>query len=643
MTITTRLIVIVNTCLAATILGIALVLGMLGRGALIAQAEDQGRLVAGLIAEGAYWAEISQAEMEGVVRDELESQAIAVAEMTRSAEEAGEANELSHRYAEIVAKGRANSIWLVEHGGRIVASSLGGFGALLAGDSLPKEIDRRLVDSVTSGQRFTVAVSYGLGQHGRRFVGVRVRPGLAVFLLQDASFLRSMRDTTGLPVLVGALASQPEILAVEVLDERLDRIAGAGQAIEAADYPADLLREALTGGRPRSALGANALYVAAPITDQAGIAYGVTLIELSTERLSGLFSAYLRYGGLAAVIAFVLGAAVAAHSARRVVRPVARLTRAASEVDQRVFEPESLDDLVTRTGELGTLARVFRKMAIEVQAREEMLEAQVKARTIELSDKNRLLEEAQRRVDSELEAARSLQAAILPPIADHPCYAGAAAMIPARELGGDFYDVFQVSPTRLGIVVADVSGKGVPAAFFMAISRTVIRVANRDHADDTGEVLAAANDVLCAQNPHEMFVTVFYGILDLERGVLTYANGGHNPPVIVRAADGAAEWLPTTGGIALGVMSGLPYRHTTIELRPGDTLFLYSDGITEAMDEADRPYGEERLAECLAGKQDLGAPDLLAEVTRSIAAFVGDADQSDDITAVVLRYLGPAA
>jgi len=624
-----------------TITTLPLVLVILCLDALISQAEDQGRLVAGLIAEGAYWAEMSQAEVEDVVRDELESQAIAVAEMTRAAEEAGETADLSMRYAEIVAKGRADSIWLVQQGGGIVASSIGVYGALLQGDRLPKEIDARLVEAVTSGQRFTMSASYGTGPHGRRFVGVRVKAGLAVFLLQDASFLRSMRDTTGLPVLVGALASQPEILAVKVLDEELKVIAGGGRSIESVDYPTDLVRQALTQGRARSALGQNALFVAAPITDQAGIAYGVTLIELSTERLSNLADAYLRYGGIAAAIAFLLGAAIAALSARRVVRPVGRLTRAAQEVDERIFEPDSIDDLTAGNGELGTLARVFRKMAIEVQAREEMLESQVRARTLELSDKNRLLEDAQRRVDSELEAARSLQAAILPPIADHRSYKGAAAMIPARELGGDFYDVFPVSPNRLGIVVADVSGKGVPAAFFMAISRTVIRVANRDHADDAGAVLAAANDVLCAQNPHEMFVTVFYGILELDCGVLTYSNGGHNKPVIVRAADGTAEWLPTTGGIALGVMPGLPYRHSTARIAPGDTLFLYSDGVTEAMDTGGRPYGDDRLIELLAGKESLDAGGVLAAVIASVDRFVGEADQSDDITAVVLRYLGP--
>lgn len=642
MSLTTRLVLLVNACLAVAIVGVAVMLGMLGRNALISQAEDQARLVAGLIAEGAYWAEISEAEVEGVVRDELESQAVAVAELTRAAADAGQLDELSSNYAEVVAKGFIDSIWLVRHGGEVVASSIGAYGALVAGDQLPEEIDLRVIEAVTSGDKFAMSAAYGIGPKGRRYVGVRVGPGLGVFLLQRASFLRSMHDSSGLPVLVGALTTQPEILAVKVFDDGLKPLAGAGRNQEALAIPEGLLNAALADGRAHSELVGKALYVSAPITDQAGIAYGVTLIELSTARLSELFRAYLRYGGIAALVTFLVGAFVAALVARRLTRPVAAMTRAAMEVDERTFEPQSLDRLAEGGDEMGTLARVFQKMAVEVQAREEHLEELVRARTQELREKNGLLETAQRRVEAELEVARSLQAAILPQsIPANPSYAGSAAMVPARELGGDFYDFFPIGDDKIGLVIADVSGKGVPAAFFMAISRTVLRAAARDHDNRPGAGLASANDTLCAQNPHEMFVTVFFGVLDVTTGVFTFANGGHNAPVVVRAGDGSVTSLPRTGGIALGVMPDLPYAETSVALAPGDTLFLYTDGISEAMDADGREFTEERLLSSLARANRATVDAVLKTVTSAVSAFVGDAPQSDDITCLVLRYLGP--
>lgn len=641
MSLTSRLILLVNAMLAIAIIGVSVIFGMLGSNALIAQAEDQARLVAALIAEGAYWAEISEAEVEDVVRNELESQAIAVAELTRAAEAAGEVPELSTRYAEIAAKGFIDSIWLVRHGGEVLASSIGAYGALVTGDSLPGEVDQRVIDSVTSGDKFALGASYGIGPHGRRYVGVRVRPGLAVFVLQRADFLRSMHDPTGLPKLVGALISQPEILAVKVFDDSLKLTAGAGRARASNDYPTALLADALGDGNAHSDLDGPILYVSAPITDQAGIAYGVALIELSTERLSELFRSNLRWGGVTALVVFLIGALFAALAARRIVRPVVAMTRAAMEVDERSFDPETLDTLAAGGGELGTLARVFRKMAIEVQAREEHLEQQVRARTQELQEKNTLLEGARKRVESELEVARSLQAAILPQgMPQHPSYAGQATMVPARELGGDFYDFFPLGENKIGLVIADVSGKGVPAAFFMAISRTTLRVAARDF-ERPGDGLAAANDQICAQNPHEMFVTVFYGILDVVTGVLTYANGGHNAPVLARAGGGAPEMLPRTGGVALGVMAGLPYAEASATLAPGDTLFLYTDGISEAMDVDGQEFTEARLLLSLDTASRNSVDVVLRKVTDAVSAFVGPAEQSDDITCLVLRYLGP--
>lgn len=326
--------------------------------------------------------------------------------------------------------------------------------------------------------------------------------------------------------------------------------------------------------------------------------------------------------------------------ARQIAQPIAALTFAARDVERRKFVPESIEDVARQRNELGSLARVFQKMAIDVQRREEELEAEVQARTHDLEAKNLLLEASQQRMETELDIARSLQGAMLPQrMPKHPSYSGRAIMRPARELGGDFYDFFKIGEDEIGLVIADVSGKGVPAAFFMAISRTVLQASARERRS-AGECLAETNSILCEQNPLEMFVTVFYGILNLRTGVLNYANGGHNPPVIVRG-EGEVTQLPQTGGMAMGIMAGLTYQEGAITLTAGDTLFLYTDGISEAMDVEGHEFTVERLLASLSDSHRQSLDIVVSQVTDAVSKFVGEAPQHDDMTYLVVRYKGP--
>src|SRR5579863_143663 len=223
------------------------------------------------------------------------------------------------------------------------------------------------------------------------------------------------------------------------------------------------------------------------------------------------------------------------------------------------------------------LLRLLRVLKLQTH----ILENTVAERTRELADRNAALEQAQAQIKAELDVARALQIAILPasfPV--RPGCDGAARMLPATTMGGDFYDFIELPDGRVGLVMADVSGKGVPAAFFMAVARTNLRELAAHHGD-AGECLAQTNEVLCAQNPLALFVTVFYGVLDAGTGVLRYANGGHNPPYVRRAA-GGVEALNGAAGPALGAMPGMEYPEHTIQLQPGDGLVLYTDGVTEA-------------------------------------------------------------
>ena len=279
------------------------------------------------------------------------------------------------------------------------------------------------------------------------------------------------------------------------------------------------------------------------------------------------------------------------------------------------------------------LLRLLRVLKLQTH----ILETTVAERTRELADKNALLEQAQAQIKAELDVARALQIAILPAtFPAKPGCDGAARMIPATTMGGDFYDFIELPDGRIGLVMADVSGKGVPAAFFMAVARTNLRDLAARYTDP-GACLARANEALCAQNPLDLFVTVFYCVFDPTTGVLRYANGGHNPPYL-RRADGSVEVLDGAGGLVLGAMPGVEFPDHTVQLRAGDRLVLYTDGVTEAFNSADEAYGAERLIAEVQAHGDGAAAAVVERICRSVTAFVGRAPQSDDITLTVLAW-----
>jgi sigma-B regulation protein RsbU (phosphoserine phosphatase) len=209
-----------------------------------------------------------------------------------------------------------------------------------------------------------------------------------------------------------------------------------------------------------------------------------------------------------------------------------------------------------------------------------------------------------------------------------------AEMHPAREIGGDFYDFFLLDRNRLAITVADVSGKGIPASLFMAVSRTVLRSVSSDR--DLATRMAEANRLLATQNTACMFVTLFHAVLDLASGRLQYCNAGHNPPYVLRAG-GARSSLGGTG-IPFGIDPDWPCRIAETSLRPGDALFVFSDGITEAFDMAGREFGTGRLEPALAAAHGRSARELVHAVLKARAEFVAEAEQSDDITCLALVF-----
>lgn len=240
------------------------------------------------------------------------------------------------------------------------------------------------------------------------------------------------------------------------------------------------------------------------------------------------------------------------------------------------------------------------------------------------------------REKTELQIASRIQLSFLPRTI--PCIPGfgiAAVSIPAKEVGGDFYDIIDIGPGKTGLVIADVSGKGVPAALFMVLSRTTVRTSLR-MMEVVAAAMADANRMISADADQGMFVTLFFGILDERTRAFTYSNAGHNPPMHFRAAAGEINLLTSTG-MALGVVDDEVYSQETVLLNPGDVLVFYTDGVTEAMDRADRQFGEERLQKVIREFHHLPAAEIVTKIQEEIQAFGSGTPQFDDITVMVIR------
>ena len=284
--------------------------------------------------------------------------------------------------------------------------------------------------------------------------------------------------------------------------------------------------------------------------------------------------------------------------------------------------------LTRESDSLAMTALAFQKMSDRVQSQNQSLREALAAKNAFIA------------LQKELDIAARVQLSLLPntlPLTEKAEMTG--IMRPAKEVGGDFYDYFHLDRNHIAVVVADVSGKGVPAGLFMVMTRTLIRATAVRHVDAPGRVLASVNDFLEQNNSEDLFVTLFYGVLDERNGRFVYANGGHNPPILVDG-DGATP-LKTTGGVALGMFDGLDYDDAYVDMEPGARLVLFSDGVTEAFNDRDEAFGDDRLLDATRALPEEQGPDEdVNDIVNAVDEFAGDAPQFDDITCVVLVYKG---
>ena len=345
---------------------------------------------------------------------------------------------------------------------------------------------------------------------------------------------------------------------------------------------------------------------------------------------SGFLIAYLLY-------AFYIG----------VIRSINALSRGtnafcAGQRDVRI-ELRSRDELSLIATNFNTMAQEVERMVKMIEEQNQTRERDLKVLVNALGLKNEELYTVNQRVNEELNLARSVQLAILTQqFPNEPTWSVHACMHPARELGGDFYDCFALPDGRHGVLVADVSGKGVGAAFFMAVSRTVL-LDSALSVRTPSQVLALANDLLCARNPMDLFVTACYGIFDPQNGSFEYASAGHHPPM-VRRVSGEIDSLPTTHDMALGALYDMQYQQHRTQLQPGDTLLMYTDGVTEAFSPQEIAYGEARLSSWFRQNDEpIDAAALVDGLVSDVARFVNGAEASDDLTCLVLCHKRPLA
>ena len=368
----------------------------------------------------------------------------------------------------------------------------------------------------------------------------------------------------------------------------------------------------------------------APVIADDGAVVAYAMIEVSMNDVMADRADFLRNISLAmAAVTIVLAAAFILLVNRSVVLPINRLAAAASSfVEEKNAEekgPSGISQLNIHTGdEIQALYEAVKKMEIDI----DQFIAHISAITAE-----------KERIGAELNVATQIQADMLPRIfpafPERPEFDIYASMTPAKEVGGDFYDFFLMDDDHLALVIADVSGKGVPAALFMVIAKTLLK-----NAAQTGlsprAVLEKVNDQLCENNEAEMFVTVWLGVYEISTGKLTAANAGHEYPAVQRA-DGAFALYKDRHGFVLAGMENARYREYELELGLGDTLFVYTDGVAEATDGANTLYGTDRMLDALNRSRDRTPEELLRDMKADIDRFVGGAPQFDDITMLAIQ------
>ncbi|MBN2120328.1 MAG: SpoIIE family protein phosphatase [Candidatus Omnitrophica bacterium] len=364
----------------------------------------------------------------------------------------------------------------------------------------------------------------------------------------------------------------------------------------------------------------------APIYDKNGKSIAILGIDMTAHDVEAIQKKVTQRAILVLVLGVILSLSVAAFISKGVTNPITELAQgtrhiAEGNLDYRVK--------VKSRDEIGTLARSFNSMAQDLKDHIEELKRTTAAKE---------------RIESELKIANTIQTSLLPrifpPFPERKEFDIYAMMEPAKEVGGDLFDFFLVDKNKLCFLIGDVSGKGIPAALFMAISKALFKTEGlRGLKPD--EILTRVNQIIFPDNDTCMFVTVFCATLDISTGRLEYANAGHNPPMLY-SGKAEFEFLDVAKGFVVGAMPDTKFTLQTIDLKPQDAILLYTDGVTEAMNPEDKMFSEKKLKSCVSALKDKNIEELIKGIRDEVSIFAQGTIQSDDITMLALRYNGVA-
>ncbi len=655
MRIRTRFTLFTIVLLIGATLSTGLISGYIMRDRVRAQALNEARVVAQLLSQAARKAIALPEDLEDTIGDLMVGHAKLTARYVAAAEKAGfTIDRMISELYDVTTSSPVSEFWITDpEGNAYINTEEEEFH--FSGDP-DRNPNSHMFWPLITGDRTLV-----VGKLGERDVGdgrykyaaaAGIDKPRIVQVGLSALYFDEIAQAVGLKSTLDALIGSNRFTAVWAFDLQGEVITGAEQGASDEDGKrafrdpnagerALAMASIAKGDVVTETLG-EVVNVAAPILGRLGDPAGSAVVQFSLSQVNdAVRQSWIVTAELTVAIALI-GVLLASIAGRQMSRPIEAVSRAVHEVERAHAGAVDLSVVMGRTDEIGTLARSITAMANQVFQREDEMEALVMARTSDLAAKNEALQQMHERIAEELRVAQYLQASMLPEEwSQQPDFEIQAMMEPAREVGGDFYDYFTIDHERIGIVIADVSGKGVPAAIFMAIARTTIQGLAAT-GNNPGRVMRDANEVLCGVNPLSLFVTVFYAMLNRRTGECTYANAGHNPPYMLRRG-GEVSPLPTTNGVALGVMEGLDYAEASLTLGPGDSLFAFTDGFTEAFDPNGEEYGEDRLIQSLTPEGQGARPSarhVTERATGAVKNFTGDAEQSDDLTCLTLHFVG---
>ena len=365
-----------------------------------------------------------------------------------------------------------------------------------------------------------------------------------------------------------------------------------------------------------------------PIWDSEGDVAAIVGVDISiVDLLKSMLRLYVNVF-LAIALVLAIGMAVFYRVLKsQMISPIMSLKKATGEILDNLDKPGVIETGIHTGDEIEELAHSVEEMDRRLK---------------EYIRENETITAERERITAELDLAGKIQSSMLPytfpPFPDCESFDIFASMKPAKEVGGDFYDFFLIDDTHLGLVMADVSGKGIPAALFMMVTKIMLQ---NDvlTGNSPRQSLKNINRLINKDNRLEMFVTVWLGILDLKTGIMTAANAGHEYPVI-KYPDGQAELYKDKHGFVLGIIPGADYKEYELCMEPGTSLFVYTDGLTEAVNGSNTLFGTDRMLDAVNAAE--GSPeDIIEAVSSAVTAFEGDAPQSDDLTMMCIRYDGP--